>query len=104
MKPRVLLLPALLAMSLGQELPRAPTAGVDPERPRVPGGKSQFEALLKADHARSLEDAGELMKVAEELKIELERNDRHVLSMAAIKKTERIEKLARQIRTRMKRY
>jgi hypothetical protein len=42
--------------------------------------------------------------LSEELKIELEKNDRHVLSVSAVKKTEEIEKLAKKIRGRMKRY
>ena len=71
---------------------------------RLPGGRNQTEEILKADHAKSLEDAGELMKLSEELKIELEKNDRHVLSLSAIKKTEEIEKLAKRIRSRLKRY
>lgn len=66
--------------------------------------RSQVEELLKADHAKSLDDAAKLIKLSEELKIELEKNDRHVLSMSAIKKTEEIEKLAKRIRGRMKRF
>jgi len=71
---------------------------------RLPSGKSQQEEILKEEHKKSLADAAELMELAEELKIELEKNDRHVLSIPAIKKTERIEKLAKQIRSRMRRY
>ena len=42
------------------------------------------------------------MAAAEELKTELEKNDRYVVSLAAIRKTEEIEKLAKRIRGRLK--
>ena len=48
--------------------------------------------------------AAALMKLSEELRMELEKNDKNVLSLAAIKKTEEIEKLAKRIRGRMKRF
>ena len=69
---------------------------------RLPSGKLQRDEILKADHARNLEDASELLKMAEELKIELEKNDQNVLSLGALKKTENIEKLAKRIRGRIK--
>lgn len=72
------------------------------DKPRLK--QSQVEELLKADHRKSLEDSAQLLKLAEELKVELEKNDRHVLSVAALKKTEEIEKLAKRIRGRMKRF
>lgn len=66
--------------------------------------RSQVDAILKADHAKSVEEAGKLVKLAQELQEELERSDRHVLSMTALKKAEEIEKLAKRIRNRMKRF
>ena len=66
--------------------------------------QSQVEAMLRDDHKKSLEDADALMKLSEDLKIELEKNDRHVVSLSAIKKTEEIEKIAKRIRGRMRRY
>jgi len=50
-----------------------------------------------------LKDAGLLVDLAEELKAELEKNERHVLSVSSIKKAEQIEKLAGRIRKRLKR-
>ena len=52
--------------------------------------------------AVTLEDAAELVKLAEQLQDDLIKEDRHVLSIATLKKTEDIEKLARKIRTRLK--
>lgn len=71
---------------------------------RLPDGRSQTEEILKADHQQNLKDAAELLKLAEDLKAELEKNDRHVLSLGLLKKTEDIEKLSKRIRGRMKRY
>lgn len=70
---------------------------------RLPNGKSQKDEMLKADHAKNVEDAQELVKLAEELKADLEKNTQYVFSIASVKKTEEIEKVARRIRSRMKR-
>ena len=76
---------------------RAPVA----EDPKLPNGKSQQDEILKADHERDLKDAAQLIELAEQLKQELEKNDRHVLSVSSLKKTEEIEKLAKRIRSRL---
>jgi hypothetical protein len=60
--------------------------------------------MVKADHERNLEDASLLVRLSEELKTDLDRNTEHVLSVATMKKTEEIEKIAKRIRSRMKRY
>jgi len=67
----------------------------------LPDGKSQQDEILKADHERDLKDAAQLIELAEQLKQELEKNDRHVLSISSLKKTEEIEKLAKRIRSRL---
>ena len=67
----------------------------------LPNGKPQQDEILKADHQRDLKDAAQLIELAEELKQELEKNDRHVLSISSLKKTEEIEKLARRIHARL---
>ena len=71
---------------------------------RLPDGRSQDEAILKADWEKSIEDAAELVKLAEQLKSELERNEHHVLSVSSIRIAERIEELARRIRRRLRRF
>ena len=70
---------------------------------KLPNGKSQRDAILKADYAKSLEDSREMVKLAEDLKTELEKNDYMVVSVSEIRKTEEIEKLAHRIRGRLKR-
>jgi hypothetical protein len=67
----------------------------------LPNGKSQQDEILKADHQRDLKDAAQLIELAEQLKLELEKNDRHVLSISSLKKTEEIEKLAKRIHARL---
>ena len=91
--------------------PQAPQApqGHAPHQPTapdngdvtLPNGKSQQDEILKADHERDLKDAAQLVDLAEQLKQELEKNDRHVLSISSLKKTEEIEKLAKRIHSRL---
>jgi hypothetical protein len=76
----------------------------DPSQVRMPNGKSQQEEIIKADHERSIKDAAQLIELSESLKQELEKDDRHVLSISSLKKTEEIEKVARRIRSRLKRF
>ena len=81
-----------------------PTASDDPPDIKLPSGKSQRDEILKADHEKSLKDVAELVKLSEELQIELEKNERYVLSVASLKKVENIEKLAKRIKSRLKRF
>jgi hypothetical protein len=74
----------------------------EPQRP-FPGGKDLKDELLKAEHEKSIKDAEQLIKLSQELRDELEKNTRYVLSISSIKKTEEIEKLAKRIRGRIQR-
>ncbi|HUJ48675.1 MAG TPA: hypothetical protein VLW25_00695 [Bryobacteraceae bacterium] len=69
---------------------------------RLPNGKLQRDEILKAEYQKSLDDARQLSKLADDLKLDLEKNDRYVLSLATLKKTEEIEKLAKRIHDRLK--
>jgi hypothetical protein len=77
-----------------------PDSGSDP---KLPDGTSQKEAILKSDHEASVKDSVELMKLAESLKADLDKNDRHLLSVSTLKTLDDIEKIAKRIRKRMKR-
>jgi hypothetical protein len=79
------------------------TAGPDQDDVRLPNGKLQKDELLKAEHEQNLKDAGQLIDLAEQLKQDLEKNDRYVLSLATLKKTDDIEKLVKKIRSRLRR-
>jgi len=94
----------LLIVGLAAAMPFAQQPESTADRDiKLPNGKSQQEEILKAEHEKTLRDAAELVDLAESLKQELEKNDRHVLSLAALKKTEDIEKLAKRIRGRLRR-
>ena len=69
---------------------------------RLPNGKSQKDAILKNEHAQNLKDAAQLVELSQQLKEDLEKNDRFVLSIATLKKTDEIEKLVKKIRTRLR--
>ena len=86
-------------------LPQHPHVPTDPDEDvRLPNGKLQKDEILKADFQKSLDDARELSKLADQLKADLEKNDRYVLSIPTLKKAEDIEKLAKKIHDRMKHY
>jgi hypothetical protein len=102
-KVRLLALLGCFAVSApGQLGPKDPAP--DTTEVRLPNGKLQKEEILKADHEKSLEDAAKLVQLTEELKIELEKNDRHVLAISTLKKLEEVEKLTKRIRSRLRRY
>ncbi len=69
---------------------------------RLPNGKLQRDEILKAEHQENLKDAAKLLDLAQELKESLERDDRYVLSLSTLKKTDEIEKLVRKIRSRLR--
>ena len=83
---------------------RTPPDEAGPSGPRLPDGRSQREEILKADHKKSVEDAAQLLREAEEFKADLEKNDRYVLSVTTFKKLDNIEKLTKRIRSRLKRF
>jgi len=75
----------------------------DEEGPRLPNGRSQFDAILQDDHEKNLADLNRIVKLVEEVKIDMEKNDRFVLSIAALKKLQEVEELSKKVRDRMKR-
>jgi len=101
-----------LILACALAVPAQIPPGAQPPRPgeieppaddvRLPNGKSQREEILKAEYQKSLDDARELSRLADDLKLQLEKNDRYVLSLATLKKTEEIEKLAKRIHDRLK--
>lgn len=71
---------------------------------RLPSGKSQRDELMRYEHRKAKEDSVELARLAGELRDELDNSDSNVLSLTTLKKTEEIEKLAKRIRGRLKRW
>jgi hypothetical protein len=99
--PSLLLAAALLIQA--QE-PRPASPHSEPEEIKLPNGRNQKDEILKADHAKNVEDAQRLSELADQLKKDLEKNTQYVFSVEDLKKTEEMEKLIKRIRTRMKRY
>ena len=105
MNPRFLIgfaLVCVLAAFQGEAPGRPEESSVN--GPKLPDGRSQREEILKSDYKKSLQDAAELVQLAEEFKADLERNDRHVLSLAGLKKLDNIERVSKRIRSRLSRY
>ncbi len=99
---RLILLVLLLAATLHAQGGAAETK--DPRMRRMPDGRTQAEHILESEYEKSKEDVDELAKLVEELKLELEKNDHNVLSLKAVKVAEEIEKIAKQLKNRLKRY
>ena len=82
---------------------RAQSRTEDETDVRLPNGKVQRDEILKAEHEQNLKDAAQLADMAEQLKQELEKNDRYVISVSSLKKIDEIEKLVKKIRSRLRR-
>ena len=70
---------------------------------KLPNGKSQKDEIIRVDYERNLRDAGELARLAEEIKDDLEKGDRYLVSLKTLKKLEDAEKLTKDIRQRLRR-
>jgi len=98
-------LPLFIAFALfGQQPPVVPSAPGTPPDVQLPNGKSQHEEIMKMEHKKNLEDAAAMAKLAEEVSEDLEKNDRYVVSVKTLKQLDEIEKLAKAVRGRLKKY
>jgi hypothetical protein len=70
---------------------------------KLPNGKMQREEIIRVDYERNLRDAGDLARLAEEIKDDLEKGDRNLVSVKTLKKLDDLEKLAKDIRQRLRR-
>jgi hypothetical protein len=105
MTSRIALLLSLALIMTAQQDPPDPRLPPEPQEDiRLPNGRLQREEILKADYQKTLEDARTLSKLADELKVDLEKNDYNVLSVATLKKTDDINRLAKRIHDRLKRF
>jgi len=101
---RTLFLAVFGALLCAQHSPPEPNTPGDPSILRTPDGRNRTEMILKSDHEASLKDVETMRRLIEEVKIDMEKNDRHILSVATLKKLDDIEKLSKKIRGRMKRF
>lgn len=83
--------------------PDTPAPSETPDR-KLPNGKSWNDAIVKDDYKKNLRDAETLVRLAGELKEQIGKNQAYVLSADTLKKTDEIEKLVKDIRSRMRRY
>ena len=66
-------------------------------------------AAIKAEKQRNerrqkqiVDDTDKLLQLVQQLKVEVEKSDKHTLSASVVKKAEEIEKLARGVKEKMK--
>ena len=75
----------------------------EPPEARLPSGKSRTQAILERDYKKSTRDVAEIIKLAQELAAEIERNEQFVVDVDSIRKAEKIEKLSQNIKNRFRR-
>jgi hypothetical protein len=107
-----LAVPAGVLMGQQPAPPGAPKPMPDPNQPdsNVPGGfgdkndsAATTRAMLKANQKQMKEDVEKLYALASELKEQVEKTDSAtVLSVSLVRRAEKIEKLAKQIKDRAK--
>ncbi len=97
----LLSLAALSAITVPAQGPQLPSTS-QKDDVVLPGGKSQKDEILKAEYQANIKDAAQLSELAQQLQQDLEKNDRYVLSISTLKKTEDIEKLVKKIRSRLR--
>jgi hypothetical protein len=98
----VILLVAVSNVAFPQRGGDASTPAPLSEDAKLPNGKSQRDAILKAEHEQNLKDAAQLVDLAQQLQQDLEKNDTFVFSISTLKKTDDIEKLVKKIRGRLR--
>jgi hypothetical protein len=76
--------------------------GVEPDEVRLPNGKLQRDAILKADYDQNIKDARALMELTKSFELDLEKSDANVLSLGLLKKLDDIDKVTKRIRGRMR--
>jgi hypothetical protein len=69
---------------------------------KLPNGTSQRQAILKAEHKKSVEDSAKLVDLVTEVHADIEKGDANVVSLKTIKQLEEIERLSKRIRMRLK--
>ena len=98
------LLVSVLALAQNQRGPELPAPPGRSNNVRLPNGKMQRDEMLKADYERNVSDAAELARLAAEVREDIEKNDRYIVSVKTLKKLDDMAKLTRNIRGRLNRY
>jgi hypothetical protein len=82
---------------------RPPRDPLEKPPARLPNGTLQSDAIVKAEHEKSLQDVQETKKLILDFADEFEKSDRNVVSIQTVRKLEEIEKRIKRIRTRLTR-
>ena len=77
---------------------------IESEKPPIGLTGKQKEELLKSDFEKMKRDAAELTRLAQSLQEDLEKSNKHVLSVKIMEKAKRIESLAKNISKTAKNY
>lgn len=72
------------------------------EDAKLPNGKSQKNAIAEEQHKKALAEADQLVKLAQKLRDDLRKAGDFVVPLSSVRETESIEKLAKQIRSRLR--
>ena len=99
---------ALPSAEIGHQLPVSPPTSQQEHLPPPgeehgpPLTKKQKQQLLKSNFEKMKRDGDELAELARSLQEDLDKSNQNVLSLKVVERTERIEKLARKIKTAAK--
>src|SRR5208283_467805 len=94
---------ALAALAQQPDIP--PDAAPATASPTIPElRRQQKDALSKQDFKDNVRDAAELVKVSQGLQTSIERNGSFIVDANDVRAAEQIEKLAKNIRGRLKRF
>lgn len=80
---------------------RLPPQTTRAEKDRLPNGKSRSNAIAEDEYKHAMEEADQLVKMAQDLQKQLHEAGKYVVPMQAVKDTHEIERLARKIRGRL---
>lgn len=101
---RLVLASTLAFLGLAQQPPVIPQPPGTPPDVTLLNGKSQRDEILKLDHKKNVEDSAAMVKLAEQVSEEFEKDDAYVVSLKTLKKLDEIERLTKNIRGRLKKY
>lgn len=98
---RLLCLFIVLPLLGQQNLPPFPER---PDEKRLPNGRLQSEAILKAEHKKNLEELDRMSALLDGVARELDTTTSRQNNAALVKDLAEVEKLAKRIRARMVKY
>jgi hypothetical protein len=80
----------------------SPDANAQMEMRQQQAGKQNFDAINAERNKQIADESAKLLKLAADLKAEVDKTNKDTLSLTVIRKAEAIEKLARDVKEKMK--